>query len=46
MELRLKGKGVNVKNSMIKDEDLLYMVNNIPDLRVLEVAYASTKLLS
>jgi hypothetical protein len=35
VELRLKGKGVNGKNSMVKDEDLLYMINNIPDLKVI-----------
>lgn len=30
---------------MVKDEDMLYIINNINDLKVFETAYASTKLI-
>lgn len=34
-----------MKNPMVKDEDILYLINHLPDLKVIEVAYCSTKLL-
>ena len=40
------GRGINVRNSQIKDEDVLYMINNIQELKVIEIAYASSKLLT
>lgn len=30
---------------MVKDEDVLYLINNIQQLKVIEVAYASVKIL-
>ena len=45
VELRLKGKGANVHNALVKDDDILYIINNMKDLKVIEVAYSSTKVL-
>lgn len=45
-ELRLVGHQVTVKNFNVKDEHILSMINHCKSLRTVEVAYASTKLIT
>ena len=47
VELRLKSPQIiTVRNDFIKNEDLLYLLKNVKDLRVLELSYMNSNLLT
>lgn len=47
VELRLKANQItNNRSEFVKTEDLLYLLKTIKDLRVLELPYANTELIS